>query len=101
MKHYTFLILAFLVVRCSTENSDLIRGKWYYTDNDTKNYIRITRNEFIIENDSPVPEQYKIKGDTIIKGFENYSDTLIIIKLTKDSLILKSNNGNYILIKNK
>ena len=81
-----------------------IRGKWYYDDSDT--YIRISGNEYTVRNDSPIPEDYKFIGDSIVvKGFEaslfpgKYVDTLEIIRLTDDTLIFKTKNGLLVLFK--
>lgn len=88
------------LLSCSSNNkSDLIKGKWHYANDETETYIKITGHYYTVENDSPIPEQYIIKGDTLFKGFENYSDTNIIIKLTRDTLIFASKAGINILIK--
>ncbi|MEO8412366.1 MAG: hypothetical protein ABI472_01850 [Ginsengibacter sp.] len=87
---------------CSSSNNavELIQGNWYFED-DPHTYIKITDTRYIVENDSPYPEDYKMISDTlIIKGFEakfredagepGYLDTLKIVRLTEDTLILKT-----------
>ena len=110
MKRKIFLILFFLVGCQSSDNvRDLIQGDWYF-ENDSNIYIEITKDEYIVKNDSPYAEDYKIIGDTLlVKGFEakfresanerGYNDTLKIINITKDTLILKEGVDKVILHK--
>jgi len=99
--NYKILLISFCFVGCnsSTNVQDLIQGDWYF-ESGSNLYIEITKDEFTIKNDSPYSEDYKIIGDTLlVKGFEaefresanepGYNDTLKIIKITKDTLILK------------
>lgn len=100
MKIFNSIILSLFLLSCtSNKKSDLIKGKWQYAGIETESYIQITKSGYTIENDSPIPEQYIIRGDTIFKGFENYSDTNIIIQLTKDTLILARKSDTLILYK--
>ena len=105
MKQVLILTVLFLS-GCSDSNEvkDKIRGKWYFDNSDT--YIKITRNEYIVKNDSPVPEDYKLIGDSLlVKGFEastfpwKYADTLKIIRLTQDTLILMNAESTLLLHK--
>ncbi len=84
------------------EVKELIQGNWYFENSNI--YIKIKSGENIVENDSPYSEDYKIIGDTLlVKGFEanlrGYVDTLKVIKLTKDTLILKDQQDTLILFK--
>jgi hypothetical protein len=105
------ILISFCFLSCHSSNKakDLIQGKWYFEDN-SDTYIKITNSEYIVENDSPYPEDYKINGDTvIIKGVEaqfresanepGYVDTLKIVRLTKDTLILKDGDETIMLHK--
>jgi hypothetical protein len=101
-----FIFLIFLFVSCSqsTEVKERIRGKWHFDD--SKVYIKITRDEYIVKNDSPYPEDYKFINDsTIVKGFEasifpwKYWDTMKIVRLTSDTLILRDSDETIILYK--
>lgn len=100
------LITLLWLVSCtpSTEVKDRIRGRWYFDAADV--YIKITKSEYIVKNDSPYPEDYKLIGDSlIVKGFEaslfpwKYTDTMKIIRLTSDTLILKDSDETIILHK--
>lgn len=101
MKTKIILFLScFRACRSLNNNKELIEGNWYFED-DSNTYIKITNKEYIVENDSPQSEDYKMIGDTlIIKGFEatfredagepGYIDTLKIVRLTEDTLIIKA-----------
>ena len=102
MKKIILLCFCFLACHFSNQVKDLIQGKWY-SDKSSRSYIKITENEFIVENDSPYPEDYKIIGDSLlVSGFEakfresanekGYTDTSRILKVTKQILILKTDS---------
>ena len=100
---FVFFILFFLGCNKSTEIRNRVRGRWYFDDEDV--YIKITQNRYIVKNDSPFPEDYKFIGDsTIVKGFEaslfpeKYWDTMQIIKLTDDTLILKGSDASLLIL---
>ena len=48
----------------SKEVKNKIRGEWYFDNSDT--YIKITKDEYIVKNDSPYPADYKLVGDSLI-----------------------------------
>ena len=62
--------------------------------------VRITADEFIVVNDSPMPESYRLTADSfLVKGFEaelhdwKYGiDSFRIVKITRDSLVMKQGN---------
>ena len=104
-------LFSLVLLGCHSSNQprDLIRGNWYFEDN-SDTYIKITNNKYIVKNDSPYPEDYKLIGDTmIVKGFESslresvhesaYRDTLKILELSKDTLILNDGEETFILHK--
>ena len=104
-------LFSFCLLGCHSSNNtkDLIRGNWYF-ENNSDTYIKISNSEYIVKNDSPYPKDYKIIGDTlIVKGFEaafresanetGYIDTVKIVKLTKDTLVLKDGDETIILYK--
>lgn len=104
----SFSLLIFLLFCLSCSNSGevnkKIRGRWYSESSGI--YLEITSDEYIIKNDSPIPEDYKLIGDSlIVKGFEaslfpwKYQDTLRIVKLTSDSLILSSSDSYKVFYK--
>ena len=105
MKQILILAVLFLAgCSDSKEVKDRIRGKWYFDNSGT--YVKITRSEYIVKNDSPYPEDYKLIGDSlIVKGFEassfpwEYLDTMRIVKLTSDTLILRDADETIILHK--
>ena len=104
MKFIVLLIIISLSGCSPSGVKNKIKGKWY---SDKENIqIRITNDQYIIENDSPVPEDYKFIADSlIVKGFEasmfpsKYIDTLQIIKLTSDTLIINQSGFIQILYK--
>lgn len=74
MKNY---LLAFLHVACalvlvSAACSDPaktnLKGKWHTKDGSTK--LEITGKQFIMTEDTPVAEDYFVKGDSIFTSFE-------------------------------
>ncbi len=104
-------MFSFCLFGCHSSNNvkDLIQGKWYFEDN-SDTYIKITNNDYTVENDSPIPEDYKIIGDTlIVKGFEaefresagesGYIDTLKILRINNNTLILKDKVETIVLHK--
>ena len=100
MKSVLFVLLLFIGCKSSNKRGYLIQGNWYF--NDLSNaYIKIRQGQWTVQNDSPYPEDYKIIGDTIIvKGFEgSYGDSLEIVKVTEDTLILKEKNDTLKLFK--
>ena len=109
--NYKILLILLCLLGCHSTNNvrDLIQGDWYF-ENNSNLHIKITKDEYIVKNDSPYSEDYKIIGDTLlVKGFEakfresanesGYNDTLRIINITKDTLILKDGDENIILHK--
>ena len=110
MNRKIFLAL-FCPLGCHSSDNvrDLIQGDWYFKNNSYL-HIKITKDEYTVKNDSPYSEDYKIIGDTLlVKGFEaefressneqGYTDTLKILKITKDTLILKEKVDTLILLK--
>jgi hypothetical protein len=68
---------------CSGPVSAKIKGQWRSTDNET--LLKITGKQFTMENDSPVPEDYFVKGDTIYTSFQgNLPYSKFVIKQVDD-----------------
>ena len=81
------LLLCFIGCKSSNQVKDLIKGNWQLASNNNYFSIKITINQYTVENDSSIPEDYWITGDSIIvKGFEADSggsvDSMKIIRLT-------------------
>jgi len=71
----------------STNKRDL-KGEWRSGDGQTS--LKITNKQFIMNGDSPRPEDYFTKGDTIFTSFEGnqpYSK-FVIVKLDEHQLKL-------------
>ncbi|GAB2695592.1 hypothetical protein GCM10027037_19210 [Mucilaginibacter koreensis] len=45
-----------------------LKGEWRSKDGETR--LKITGKEFIMDNGSPLPEDYIMKGDTILTSYE-------------------------------
>ena len=74
MKSY---LLAFLHVACalvlvsaacSDAGKSNLKGKWHTKDGNTK--LEITGKQFIMTEDTPIAEDYFVKGDSIFTSFE-------------------------------
>lgn len=61
---------AFILISaaCSTSPQHNLKGKWHSADGHTQ--LNITDKDFLLVNDSPAPEDYFMKGDTIYTSFE-------------------------------
>jgi len=64
---------------CSGSKAGKIKGEWRSKDNET--ILKITGKQFTMDTDSPVPEDYFIKGDTIYTSFQgNLPYTKFVVK---------------------
>jgi hypothetical protein len=64
---------------CSGPVTGKIKGEW--RSKDGENILKITDKEFTMDSDSPIPEDYFIKGDTIYTSFEgNLPYTKFVVK---------------------
>jgi hypothetical protein len=66
---------------CSGANTTAakIKGEWRSTDNVT--ILKITAKQFTMDSDSPIIEDYFIKGDTIYTSFQgNLPYTKFVVK---------------------
>lgn len=74
MKNITLILLhvvfAFVLlgVACSDTPNRKLKGEWKAKIGGTK--LKITDKQFIADNDSPLPEDYFVKGDTIFTSFQ-------------------------------
>ena len=73
-----------------------ILGAW--TDNETENATIAFYKESVVYVDLLKYYKYRVFNDQLLRYFENSIDTSTIIKLTKDSLVLKNNKyiENYV-----
>lgn len=70
-------------VACSDSVPGKLKGEWRSKDGDTR--LKITAKEFIMDNGSPLPEDYIMKGDTILTSYEGTQPyTRFIIKQLDD-----------------
>jgi len=65
--HLAFAVVL-LAAACSGNAKSKLKGNWRSKDGNTE--LKITDNEFSADNDSPVAEEYFLKGDTIFTSFE-------------------------------
>ncbi|OCX51880.1 hypothetical protein BEL04_17915 [Mucilaginibacter sp. PPCGB 2223] len=66
----------------------MLKGEWKSKDGET--VLKITGKQFTMNNDSPVPEDYFIKDDTIFTSFQGnqpYS-RFVVVKLDDHQLKL-------------
>ncbi|WP_462266717.1 hypothetical protein [Mucilaginibacter sp.] len=56
------------VTACSDSSQGKLKGEWRSKDGETR--LKITGKEFIMDNGSPLPEDYIMKGDTILTSYE-------------------------------
>lgn len=71
--------------------SDSIIGAW--TDNETENATLAFDKDSVVYVDQLKYFKYQTINDTLLRYFDELVDTSIIIKVTKDSLILRSKYG--------
>jgi biopolymer transport protein ExbD len=72
------IVLAIACNNPTTEKKNL-QGQWKSKDGSTK--LTINKKQFIMDMDSPIPEDYFVKGDTIFTSFEgNQPYTKFIIQ---------------------
>ncbi|PAW93202.1 hypothetical protein CKK33_06710 [Mucilaginibacter sp. MD40] len=75
-------ILGMSACHTNTANKK-VQGNWKSKDGSI--LLKITDKQFVMENDSPVPEDYFVKGDTIFTSFEgNQPYTKFVIKKLAD-----------------
>jgi hypothetical protein len=68
---------------CSGPVKGKIKGEWRSKNGET--LLKITAKQFTMDSDSPVAEDYFIKGDTIFTSFEgNQPYTKFVIKALDD-----------------
>ena len=85
MKTYTLVTIhaLFAVVlatsACSGSKAGKIKGEWRSKDSET--ILKITDKQFTMDTDSPIPEEYFMKGDTIYTSFQgNLPYTKFVVK---------------------
>lgn len=68
---------------CSNPVKSKLPGKWLSKNGDTR--LKITDKQFTMDSDSPVPEDYFMKDDSIFTSFEgNQPYTKFVIKQLDD-----------------
>lgn len=81
-----YLAVAFITGLSACHNAasnKKLQGTWKSKDGSI--LLKITDKHFVMENDSPVPEDYFVKGDTIYTSFEdNQPYTKFAIKKLTD-----------------
>src|SRR3954465_10045247 len=90
MKTYPLIFLYFastlilLNISCGKKQTNRkLEGTWKSIDGETT--LKITDTQFILDNESPVPEDYFLKGDTIFTSFEgNQPYTRFVIQKLSD-----------------
>jgi len=74
MKNYLLVFvhiacaLVLLSAACTDSEKSNLKGKWHTKDNSTR--LEITGKQFIMTEDTPVAEDYFVKGDSIFTSFE-------------------------------
>jgi hypothetical protein len=64
---------------CSGSKASKLKGEWRSKDSQT--LLKITGKEFTMDTDSPIPEEYFLKGDTIYTSFQgNLPYTKFVVK---------------------
>ncbi|MDB4999105.1 MAG: hypothetical protein JWR76_182 [Mucilaginibacter sp.] len=90
MKTYPLIFLYFasalilLNISCGKKQTNpKLEGAWKSKDGETT--LKITNKQFTLDNESPVPEDYFLKGDTIFTSFEgNQPYTKFVIQKLND-----------------
>ncbi|RKR82181.1 hypothetical protein BDD43_2352 [Mucilaginibacter gracilis] len=76
--HAVFAVIL-TMASCSHSKTAKLKGEWRSKNNQTT--LKITDKQFTMNTDSPVPEDYFVKNDTIFTSFEgNLPYTKFIIK---------------------
>lgn len=69
-----------LMASCTGQaKAKMIKGEWKSKDGET--VLKITNKQFTMNNDSPVPEDYFMKDDTIYTSFQGnqpYSKFIVV-----------------------
>ena len=85
MKTYMLIIIhaifgaVLIITACSGSKAGKIKGEW--RSKDDKTLLKITGKQFTMDSDSPVAEDYFMKGDTIFTSFEgNLPYTKFVVK---------------------
>ncbi len=109
MRNLLFLICLIFIFSCANVNSDKIVGNWIEIKSGNPEIRQGVSFEksgraISINNKSIIYENWKRKGDKLIVAGKNYnsgkaisfSDTLDIVNITHDSLILEGKGGYHI-----
>ena len=68
-----------LVTAACTGPVGKLKGEWHSKNSET--LLKITNKQITLDNDSPIPEDYFVKGDTIYTSFEgNQPYTKFVVK---------------------
>ena len=68
---------------CSDQQTTKLKGEWHSIDGAT--ILKITNKAFTLDSDSPIPEDYFIKKDTIYTSFEgNLPYTKFVVRHVDD-----------------
>jgi hypothetical protein len=80
---HTICAFVLTIAACNGPVTGKIKGEWRSKDNQT--LLKITNKQFTMDNDSPVAEDYFVKGDTIYTSFKgNLPYTKFVVKQVDD-----------------
>jgi hypothetical protein len=74
MKTYALILIhvacaaILFTASCSSPVNNKLKGEWHSMDGAT--ILKITNKAFTLDSDSPIPEDYFVKRDTIYTSFE-------------------------------
>jgi len=77
--HIAVAVILFMDSCTGQAKAKMIKGEWKSKDGET--VLKITGKQFTMNNDSPVPEDYFMKDDTIYTSFQGnqpYSKFVVV-----------------------
>jgi len=81
--HIAVAVILFTASCSGSVKAKMIKGEWKSKDGAT--VLKITNKQFTMNNDSPVPEDYFMKDDTIFTSFQgNQPYSKFVVKALDD-----------------
>ncbi len=96
LSNFKILLILFIFLSCKTDKLNNLKGYWTSEENPNIDFI-IIDNKRIWYFESPDTNLYKINNDTFYLYDKDFLiGSFLIKKLTKDSLILETEDGSII-----
>jgi hypothetical protein len=93
MKTYALILIhiacaaVLLTPACSNSKASKLQGEW--RSNDGATILKITNKVFTLDSDSPIPEDYFVKQDTIYTSYQgNLPYSKFVVKQVDDHQLM-------------